>query len=90
MGDNRDSFARDWSLKWDQGVVVGFARERLDRTRAVGMLRTAHRRMGVDRKDLRAILDVVRDSPVYLPGLTKEEKAARMRPLREALIAKEI
>ncbi len=90
MDTTKDTFTRDWSLKWAEGAVLGFVKGRLDAPRTLGMLRTAKRKLGVPSEDLSAILRGVEENPARLPGLTRPQKAARLRPLREAIERGEI
>jgi len=76
-------FVRQWSLKWVEGTILGFARGRLEFNRAVGMLRKA--REMVKDEEFRAIFANIESSPVYLPTMTPERKKTKLRPLREAL-----
>ncbi len=87
---SQDTFVREWSLKWAEGVVIGFARDRLDRPRAFGMLRTALRKLGVKEEELTAILRAIETSPIYLPSMTSQQKAAKLNPIWEAIERKEI
>jgi hypothetical protein len=85
MNMDPEGFAREWTLKWAEGVMIGFARDRLESRRAFGMLRTARRRMGVTEKELEAILFAIEISPRYLPGMTHRQKVAKLVPIREAI-----
>lgn len=85
MNMDPDGFAREWSLKWAEGVMLGFARDRLEPGRAFGMLRTARRKLGVTEKELEAILFAIENSPRYLPGMTQRQKATKLIPTREAI-----
>ncbi len=90
MDVSRDTFTREWSLKWVEGVMIGFARDRLERPRAIGMLRTARRKFGVKDEELRAILSGIETNPIYLPSMTPRQKAAKLKPIREAMDKEEI
>ena len=85
MNTDPDNFTREWSLKWAEGVMLGFARDRLEPNRAFGMLRTARRKLGVTEKDLQAMLFAIENSPRYLPGMTQRQKVTKLIPLRQAI-----
>jgi len=76
-------FVERWYRKWAEGVVLGFARGRIELSRALGMLRRASEVIGADV--VFAIIRNVEENPVYLPYMTTEEKASRLRPLKEGL-----
>ena len=76
-------FAREWSLKWAEGVILGFARGRIELNRALGMIRTASKM--VQERELEAILANIESNPVYLPSMTSDEKKTKLKPLKEAL-----
>jgi len=76
-------FVERWYRKWAEGVVLGFARGRIELSRALGMLRRASEVIGADV--VFAIIRNVEENPVYLPYMTTEEKVSRLRPLKEGL-----
>jgi len=60
-----EAFGREWSLKWAEGVVLGFVRGSMERARAFGMLRRA-KMIGVKEEELRAIIQAIESNPIYL------------------------
>jgi len=76
-------FVRQWALKWVEGTVLGFARDRLEFNRALGMLRRG-REMITD-VEFQAIFAAIETSPLYLPSMTPERRKAKLKPLRDAL-----
>ena len=76
-------FVEQWSLKWAEGTILGFAKGNIELNRAVGMLRRAGEIIGDDK--LLAIIENIEKNPVYLPTLTPEEKAKRLKPLKDVL-----
>ena len=77
-------FAKRWALKWTEGVLLGFARNRIELNRALGMLRKA-KELGVKDDELLSIIEVIENSPVYLPFMTQEEKKLKFKQIRNAL-----
>ena len=73
-----------WSLKWAEGCIVGYIRGSLESKRAIGMLKKALD-WGVDKPQLKAILDSIEISPVYLPSMKSEEKVKKIHELKEQL-----
>lgn len=73
-----------WSLKWAEGCIVGYVKGTLEAKRAVGMLKRAMD-WGVKEKELKAILDSIKTSPVYLPSMRTEEKAKKISELKKLL-----
>ncbi len=53
------------------------------------MLRTAVRKLGVKEAELRSMLEKI-ETGFYLPSMTRQQKATKLKPLREALEAGEI
>lgn len=82
MTDNE--FRIQWSLKWAEGCVVGYVRGTLGQKRAVGMLKRALN-WGVKETELKAILDSIKISPVYLPSIKSEDKAKKINELKKLL-----
>jgi len=77
-------FAREWALKWVEGVLLGFARNRIELNRALGMLRRA-KDYGVSVSDILSIIEVIENSPAYLPSMTQKEKKLKFKQIRDAL-----
>jgi hypothetical protein len=53
----------------------------------VGRIKRALNSYGLKMDEILALIDAVESNPVYLPTLSKAEKSARLKPIREALIA---
>ena len=64
--------------------MLGFARNRIELNRALGMLRKA-KELGVKDDELLSIIEVIENSPVYLPFMTQEEKKLKFKQIRNAL-----
>lgn len=84
-----EAFGREWSLKWAEGVILGFAKGSMERARAFGMLRRA-KKMGVKDEELTAIIQAIEVNPIYLPFMSQQEKAAKLSPIKEAMEKREI
>ena len=85
MGSPMELMTREsWSLKWAEGCIVGYIRGSLEPKRTVGMLNRALE-WGVKESDLKAILESIRISPVYLPSIKTEEKAKKINELTKLL-----
>jgi hypothetical protein len=78
-----ETFVKDWGMNWAEGVLLGFARERIELNRATGMLRTAIKIIGKDK--LKAIIETIEKGPVYLPNLSYQEKVSKFKPLKKAI-----
>ena len=76
---------KEWALKWVEGSVLSYARERTSLNVVLGRIRRAVESYGVNRGDVRAIIEVIQKSPVYLPALSVEEKSIKLIPLKEKL-----
>lgn len=76
-------FAMQWGLKWAEGTILGYARNRIELNRAKGMLNRAIEIIGKDK--LSAIFKTIEASPVYLPAMTQEEKIKRLATLKKEL-----
>jgi len=84
-----EAFGKEWSLKWAEGVVLGFAKGSMERARAFGMLRRA-KKMGVKHEELSAIIQAIETNPVYLPFLSRQEKATKLNAIKQAMEKGEI
>jgi len=73
---------KEWALKWAQGVILGFCRGKIELNRVIGMLRRAEK-YGVKSDELLSIIEVIEESPVYLPFMSNEEKRSKLKPLKE-------
>jgi len=80
---SESDFAKEWALKWAEGTILGFARDRIELNRARGMLQRAVELIGDDK--LLAIIMNIERNPVYLPHMTVKEKVAKLEPLKKAL-----
>jgi hypothetical protein len=81
---NKDEHRIQWSLKRAEGCILGYIKGTLEAKRAVGMLKRALN-WGVKDSELKAILDSIEISPVYLPSMKPEDKARKINELRELL-----
>ena len=84
-----EAFGKQWSLNWAEGVVLGFAKGTVERARAFGMLRRA-KKMGVKDEELSAIIQAIETNPIYLPFMSRQEKAAKLKAIKEAMEKGEI
>jgi len=80
---------REWRMKWAEGVILGLAKGTLEQARAFGMLRTAKKK-GIKDEELKAIIQAIETSPVYLSYMSHQDKINRLRVIREALKKGEI
>jgi len=76
-------FAKEWFLKWAEGTIVGFLRDRIGFNRARGMLRTAIK--NIEREKLSLIIKNIEENPIYLPSMSREEKVKRLESLKKEL-----
>lgn len=77
-------FTKRWALKWAEGVLLGFGRNRIELNRTLRMLRKA-KELGVKDDELLSIIEIIESSPVYLPSMTQEEKKLKFKQIRDAL-----
>lgn len=85
MGLSIEMMSREeWSLKWAEGCIIGYIRGSLETKRAVGMLKRALD-WGIKKDELKAILDSIKISPVYLPTMKPEDKAKKINELKGLL-----
>jgi len=80
---SNSDFVRQWSLKWVEGTILGFARDRLEFNRAVGMLQRGRTMM--TEEEFQAIFSAIETSPLFLPSVTPERRKAKLKPLRDAV-----
>lgn len=76
-------------MKWAEGVILGLAKGTLEKARAFGMLRTAKKK-GIKDEELKAIIQAIETSPVYLPYMSHQDKINRLRVIKEAMKKGEI
>jgi hypothetical protein len=87
--DMSEASEKEWALKWVKGVVLGFARGRVDSARAFGVLRKA-KKMGIRDEELSAIIQAIETNPTCLPAMTRQEKMAKLQPIKDAIMKGEI
>jgi hypothetical protein len=56
----------------------------------VGRIKRALNSYGLKMDEILALIDAVENNPVYLPTLSKAEKSARLKPIKDALISLQI
>ncbi|RLE84452.1 MAG: hypothetical protein DRJ67_10555 [Thermoprotei archaeon] len=78
-------FTKEWALKWIRGSILSYVTGGITLRMVVGRIRRALKSYGVKKGEVIAIIDVIQDSPVYLPSLSRDEKASKLEPLRRAL-----
>jgi hypothetical protein len=76
-------FAEEWFLKYAQGTILGFMRNRIELNRAKGMLKTAKENIGDENLSL--IFMNVEQNPIYLRSMSQEEKVKRLKILKKEL-----
>ena len=76
-------FTEEWFLKWAQGTILGFMRNRIELNRAKGMLKTAKER--ISEETLALIFMNIEKNPIYLSYMSQEEKTRRLKVLKEEL-----
>jgi hypothetical protein len=84
--DTSSEFAEEWFLKWAEGTILGFMRNRIELNRAKGMLRTAMENIG--EKKLSLIFMNIEQNPIYLPAMSREEKIGKLKILKRELNVK--
>lgn len=78
-------FSREWALKWIEGSIISYMEGGTALNILVGRIRKAIDSYDVQKDDVFTIIDVIQNSPVYFPRLSREEKASRLQPLKEVL-----
>jgi hypothetical protein len=81
---------KDWAMKWIEGSIISCVRGRTPLNMVVGRIRRALNSYGLRMDEILALIDAVESNPVYLPTLSKAEKSARLKPIKEALIGLQI
>jgi hypothetical protein len=81
---------KDWAMKWVEGSIISCVRGRTPLNMVVGRIRRALNSYGLRMDEILALIDAVESNPVYLPTLSKAEKSARLKPIKEALIGLQI
>jgi hypothetical protein len=76
---------KDWAMKWIEGSIISCVRGRTPLNMVVGRIRRALNSYGLRMDEVEALIDTIENSPVYLPSLGKDEKAVRLKPVKEAL-----
>jgi hypothetical protein len=76
---------REWAVKWVEGSIISYVRGRTPLNMVVGRIRRALNSYGLRMDEVEALIDTIENSPVYLPSLGKDEKAVRLKPVKEAL-----
>ena len=76
-------FGEQWFLRWAEGTILGFVRNRIELNRAKGMLRTAMNNIGEEKLSL--IFMNIEQNPIYLPSMPTEKKAERLKILKKEL-----
>ena len=72
-------------MKWVEGSIGSFIEGRTPLNMVLGRIRKAVESYGIRPDEVKEIINIIEASPLYLPGLKREEKAKRLQPLREAL-----
>jgi len=86
MGLNSmDKELTKWALKWIEGSVLSYVQGRTTLSIVVGRVKRAIRSYGVTEEEVIALIDLIEQSPVYLPTMSRNEKAARLQSLRDDL-----
>jgi hypothetical protein len=78
---------KDWAMKWVEGSIISCVKGKTPLNMVVGRIKRALNSYGLKMDEILALIDAVESNPVYLPTLSKAEKSARLKPIREALIA---
>jgi hypothetical protein len=81
---------KDWAMKWVKGSIISCIRGRTPLNIVVGRIRIALNSYGLKIDEILALIDAVKSNPIYLPNLSKAEKSARLKPIKEALIGLQI
>ena len=84
MRDEQQSM-RAWALKWVEGSLLGFARGSTPFNIVMGRIKRSVESYGVKPNEILLLIELIEQSPVYLPNLSKEEKIARLRPIKSAV-----
>ena len=81
---------KDWAIKWVEGSIISYVRGRTPLNMVVGRIRRALNSFGLKTDEVLALIEAVESNPVYLPSLSKAEKSARLKPIKDALIGLQI
>jgi hypothetical protein len=77
---------KDWALKWVEGSIISCVKGKTPLNMVVGRIRRALNSYGLKIDEILALIDAVESNPVYLPTLSKAEKSARLKPIKDALM----
>lgn len=77
--------AKDWAMKWVEGSILSYARGRITLNMVVGIIRRALNSYDLKMSEVLALINAIESSPVYLPSLSRAEKSARLKQVKEAL-----
>jgi hypothetical protein len=81
---------KDWAIKWVEGSIISYVRGRTPLNMVVGRIKRALNSFGLKTDEVLALIEAVESNPVYLPSLSKAEKSARLKPIKDALIGLQI
>jgi len=81
---------KDWAIKWVEGSIISCVKGKTPLNMVVGRIRRALNSYGLKMDEILALIDAVESNPVYLPTLSKAEKSARLKPIKDALIGLQI
>jgi len=76
-------FSKEWVFRWAEGTIKGYLRHRIELNRAKGMLKTAINNIGEEKISL--IFKNIKETPVYLPTISTEEKVKQLDLLKKEL-----
>jgi hypothetical protein len=77
---------KEWAMRWVEGSILSCVRGRTSLNMVVGRIRRALNSYSLKIEEILALIDTVEISPVYLPSLSREEKVARLKPIKEAVM----
>jgi hypothetical protein len=81
LKDMSSDFGNEWFLKWAEGAILGFVRNRIELNRAKGMLKIPMNNISKEKFSL--IFMNIEQNPIYLPFISIEEKVKRLKILRK-------
>jgi hypothetical protein len=74
-------------MRWVEGSILSYARGRITLNMVVGIIRRALNSYDLKMSEVLALINAIESSPVYLPILSRAEKSARLKQVKEALTA---
>jgi len=77
--------AKTWALRWIEGSIISYVRGRTSLNIVIGRIKRALNSYGVKVDEVMALIDSIENSNAYLPTMSRDEKIARLKPIRDVL-----